>query len=156
MSLTSDQIIANSRSLLAQVPFRTTFERENFLFNSLSGPRLLVALCQDIENLNEVYTGSPSAIERTAVLEEMNIISAKIAELTQEIVTDVRTALENAEAEFWVETLARKAATEALAQQFTFANMEQMLQMPAELYEETIVKCQSFLKRLPMRRSAEN
>ena len=34
---------------------------------------------------------------------------------------------------------------EAICQDVTVANMDQMLKLPAELYEEAIVKCQTFL-----------
>lgn len=145
MSLTQNEILANTRTILQQVPFRTKFERENFLFGSLSGPRLLVALCQDIENLNQALLQSASEIESDAILEEMNIVSNKIAELRQGITGDVGVALEEAEAQFWVETLARKAAVEAICQRTTYETMEQMLKMPSELYEETVTKCQTFL-----------
>ncbi len=145
MSLTQNEILNNTRGVLKQVPFRTNFERENFLYGSHSGPRLLVALCQDIEFLNGEYNRVVNEWEKASLLEEMNIINAKIIELQQEIGADVRKAIEDDEPKFWVEELARKAAIEALCQEVTSANMEQMLKLPAELYEETITKCQTFL-----------
>lgn len=145
MPLSVDEILDNSRTLLKSVPFRTKFERENFLYGSASGPRLLVILCQEIEGLNNLLNQTGNDDEQAALLEEMNIITNKINELKSEINSDLGTALEEAESEFWVEHLARKAAIEALTQKFTFENMEHMLKMPAELYEETITKCQSFL-----------
>jgi hypothetical protein len=145
MSLTQNEILSNTRNVLKQIPFRTTFEREHFLFGSMSGPRLLAALCHDIEYLNTVYDNSVNEWEKSAVLDEMNFISVKIAELQAEIGTDVRAALEKAEPEFWVEDLARKAAIEALSQKVTTENMDALLKLPAELYEEAITKCQTFL-----------
>lgn len=145
MSLTQNEILNNARGVLKQVPFRTTFERENFLYGSHSGPRLLVALCQDIEFLNGEYNRVANDWEKASVLEEMNIINAKIVELQQDIGSDVKKAIEEGEAQFWVEELARKAAIEALCQTVTADNMGQMLKLPAELYEETITKCQTFL-----------
>jgi len=145
MQLSQVEVLASSRALLKNVPFRTKFERENFLYGSASGPRLLVILCQEIEALNNLFEQTSNEDELASVLNEMNIILEKINELKAEIGTDIETALENAEPEFWVEALARKAAIEALTQKFSFDNMEQMLKLPAELYEETITKCQSFL-----------
>ena len=145
MSLTQNEILNNTRGVLKQVPFRTKFERENFLYGTHSGPRLLVTLCHDIEFLNTEYNRAVNEWEKAPILEEMNIVNAKIAELQQEIGADVRTAIEDAEAQFWVEELARKAAIEALCQTVTADNMGQMLKLPAELYEETITKCQTFL-----------
>lgn len=145
MSLTQNEILNNTRGVLKQVPFRTTFERENFLYGSHNGPRLLVALCQDIEFLNGEYNRVVNEWEKASILEEMNIVNAKIVELQQEIGTDVRKAIEEGESKFWVEELARKAAIEALCQEVTIENMGQMLKLPAELYEETITKCQTFL-----------
>jgi hypothetical protein len=75
----------------------------------------------------------------------MNIINGRIAELQAEIGTDVATAVEDAEPQFWVEELARKAAIEALTQSVSVENMAQMLKLPAELYEQTISRCQTFL-----------
>lgn len=145
MSLTQNEILANTRPVLNQVPFRTTFERENFLFGALSGPRLLVSLCQDIEFLNGEYVNALNEMSKDSILEEMNLVNAKIAELQAELGSDIRQAIEDAEPQFWVEELARKAAIEALCQSVTFENMSQMLKLPAELYEEAITKCQTFL-----------
>jgi hypothetical protein len=143
--LTQNEILHNTRSVLQQVPYRTTFERENFLFSSATGPRLLVTLCHDVEFLNGEYNKASTDWEKTALLDEMNKINAKIKELQTELGTDIAQAIEEAEPQFWVEELARKAAIEALCQAVTTENMGQMLKLPAELYEETITKCQSFL-----------
>jgi hypothetical protein len=145
MSLTQNEILANTRPVLHQVPFRTTFERENFVFGSAAGPRLLVALCQDIEFLNTEYSNALNEMNKSAILAEMNLVNAKITEIQAEIGPDVRQAIEDAEPQYWVEELARKAAIEALCQSVTFENMSQMLKLPSELYEETITKCQTFL-----------
>jgi len=145
MALTQNEILANTRSVLKQVPFRTTFERENFVYGTATGPRLLVSLCQEIEFLNSEHDKAASDWQRTVVLNEMNIINARIAELQAEIGTDVEAAIEAAEPQFWVEELARKAAIEALTQSVSVENMGQMLKLPAELYEQTITRCQTFL-----------
>lgn len=143
--LSQNEILHNTRSVLQQVPYRTTFERENFLFSSSTGPRLLVTLCHDIEFLNGEYNKASTDWDKNALLEEMNKVNAKIKELQTEIGTNVAQAIEEAEPQFWVEELARKAAIEALCQTVTTENMGQMLKLPAELYEETITKCQTFL-----------
>lgn len=145
MALTQNEILANTRSVLKQVPFRTTFERENFVYGTSTGPRLLVSLCQEIEFLNSELEKATSDWQKEVVLTEMNIINGRIAELQTEIGTDVATAVEAAEPQFWVEELARKAAVEALTQNISVENMAQMLKLPAELYEQTISRCQTFL-----------
>lgn len=142
---TQYEILLKSRSLLGQAPFRTTFERENFLYGNLTGARLLIALCKEIENLNLLLDASKQEWERTSILNEMNIISEKISEIEAEVGTDVAKSLEDAESEYWVGELARKAAVEALCQNVTTENMGQMLKLPAELYEESITRCQTFL-----------
>jgi hypothetical protein len=145
MPLQQNEILFSTRNLLKQVPYRTTFERETFLFNSQGGPRLLVTLCQDIEFLNSEYLKVSNDWEKEAILAEMNAVNAKIVELQAEIGTDLAKAIEEGEPTFWVEELARRSAIEALCQSVTTENMGQMLKLPAELYEETISKCQSFL-----------
>lgn len=145
MPLTQNEILNNTRSVLKQVPFRTNFERENFVYSVANGPRLLVSLCQEMEFLNSELEKATTDWQKQIVLNEMNIINARIAELQAEIGTDVATAVEEAEPQFWVEELARKAAIEALTQNVTIENMAQMLKLPAELYEQTISRCQTFL-----------
>jgi hypothetical protein len=145
MALTQYEILAESRKLLGQAPYRTAFERENFVYGNLSGPRLLIELCKEIERLNVLLDMSKQEWERSAILNEMNIISDKIKEVQKEVGTDVAKALEDAESEYWVGELARKAAVEALCQTVTTENMGQMLKLPAELYEEAITRCQTFL-----------
>lgn len=145
MPLTQNEILNNTRAVLKQVPFRTNFERENFVYSIASGPRLLVSLCQEMEFLNSELEKATTDWQKQIVLNEMNIINGRIAELQAEIGTDVATAVEEAEPQFWVEELARKAAVEALTQNVTTENMAQMLKLPAELYEQTISRCQTFL-----------
>lgn len=145
MALTQYEILAKSRSLLGQTPYRTTFERENFVYGNLTGPRLLIELCKEIERLNSLLDYSKQEWERSAILTEMDIISNKIDEVQAEVGTDVAKALEDAEGEYWVGELARKAAVEAICQAVTTENMGQMLKLPAELYEEAITRCQTFL-----------
>jgi hypothetical protein len=145
MSLSQNEILHNTRGILQQVPYRTTFERENFLFSSSTGPRLLVTLCQDIEFLNGEYNKAGTDWDKNAILNEMNKVNNKVKELQAELGSDITQAIEDGEAQFWVEELARKAAVEALCQAVTAENMGQMLKLPADLYEETITKCQTFL-----------
>lgn len=145
MALTQNEILNNTRSVLKKVPFRTTFERENFVYGVATGPRLLVSLCQDMEFLNSELEKASADWQRDIVLAEMNIINSRIQELQAEIGENVTTAIEEAEPQFWVEELARKAAIEALTQSVSVENMSQMLKLPAELYEETISRCQTFL-----------
>ena len=145
MALTQNEILNNTRAVLKQVPFRTNFERENFVYSVASGPRLLVSLCQEIEFLNSELDKAATDWQKQTVLTEMNIINGRIAELQAEIGTDVAKAVEDAEPQFWVEELARKAAIEALTQSVSVENMAQMLKLPAELYEQTISRCQTFL-----------
>ncbi len=145
MPLTQNEILNNTRAVLKQVPFRTNFERENFVYSVASGPRLLVSLCQEMEFLNSELEKATTDWQKQIVLNEMNIVNGRIAELQAEIGTDVATAVEEAEPQFWVEELARKAAVEALTQNVTTENMAQMLKLPAELYEQTISRCQTFL-----------
>jgi hypothetical protein len=143
--LSQNEILHNTRGVLQQVPYRTTFERENFLFSSATGPRLMVTLCHDIEFLNGEYNKASTDWDKTALLDEMNKVNNKIKELQADLGADIAQAIEEAEPQYWVEELARKAAIEALCQSVTTENMGQMLKLPAELYEETITKCQSFL-----------
>lgn len=145
MPLTQNEILNNTRAVLKQVPFRTTFERENFVYSVASGPRLLVSLCQEIEFLNGELEKATTDWQKQIVLDEMNIINARIAELQAEFGTDVAKAIEDAEPQFWVEELAKNSAVEAICQKVSIENMGQMLKLPAELYEQTITRCQTFL-----------
>ena len=145
MPLTQNEILNNTRTVLKQVPFRTNFERENFVYGVASGPRLLVSLCQEMEFLNGEMNKATTDWQKQIVLDEMNIINARIAELQAEYGADVATAVENAEPTYWVEQLAKNAAVEAICQNVSIENMGQMLKLPAELYEQTITRCQTFL-----------
>jgi hypothetical protein len=120
--LSQNEILYNTRSVLQQVPYRTTFERENFLFSSSTGPRLLVTLCHDIEFLNGEYNKASTDWDKASLLDEMNRINDKIKELQAEVGTDIKQAIEDAEPQFWVEELARKAAIEALWQDVKVAS----------------------------------
>jgi len=145
MALTQNEILANTRAVLKQVPFRTNFERENFVYSTATGPRLLVALCQEMEFLNGELEKATSDWQRSSIIDEMNIINGRIAELQAEVGTDVAAAIEEAEPQYWVEELAKNAAVEAICQKVSVENMGQMLKLPAELYEQTITRCQMFL-----------
>jgi hypothetical protein len=91
MPLQQNEILFSTRNLLKQVPYRTTFERENFLFNSQGGPRLLVTLCQDIEFLNSEYLKVSNDWEKEAILAEMNAVNAKIVELKEHLSKSIKT-----------------------------------------------------------------
>jgi hypothetical protein len=145
MSLTQNEILSNTRAVLKQVPYRTNFERENFVYSVASGPRLLVSLCQEMEFLNSEFEKATTDWQKQIVLDEMNIINARIVELQAECGTDVAAAIEEAEPTHWVEQLAKNSAVEAICQKVSIENMGHMLKLPAELYEETITRCQTFL-----------
>lgn len=145
MSLSQNEILAKAVDLLKQVPYRTNFERENFLFSTTNGPRLLVELCKEIQRLNNEYTAESSDWKKEIILEEMNLISARVDEIVVETGTDIRAELEKGEPDHWVETLARHASVEALCQEVTPENMSTMLKLPAELYEDAITKTQQYL-----------
>jgi len=145
MSLTQNEILSKAIGLLKQVPYRTEFERENFLFGTISGPRLLIALCKEIDSLNTQYEKSTQDWMKSSILEEMNIINVKIEELSAEYGLNLREELEKAESAHWVEELARQASVEALCQEVTPENMGTLLKLPAELYEEAITKTQQYL-----------
>lgn len=146
MALSQNEILNSTRSVLKQVPFRTKFERDNFVLSVASGPRLLVSLCQEMEFLNSEYEKATVDWVKDNILTEMNIINDKINELKGELSTDdIAKAIEDAEPAFWVEELARKAAVEAICQSVTVENMTQMLKLPSELYEEAITRCQTIL-----------
>lgn len=145
MSLSQNEISAKAVGLLKQVPYRTNFERENFLFGTTNGPRLLVELCKEIERLNKECTAELLDWKKEIILEEMNLISARVDEIVAETGTDIRAELEKAEPDHWVEALARHASVEALCQEVTPENMSTMLKLPAELYEEAITKTQQYL-----------
>lgn len=145
MAKTQNQLVAEARAVLGQVPFRTKFERENFLYGAFTGPRLLVALCKEVEALNGLYTAAVQEYEKNSILEEMNILMARAAELKEELGVDIKQAIEDAEPGYWVEEMARRSAVEAICQAVTTDTMDQMLKLPSELYEETITKCQTFL-----------
>lgn len=145
MSLSQNEILAKTYALLKQAPYRTTFERENFLYTTTSSPRLLIELCLEVEKLNNEYSAATQDWQKTAILDEMNIISARVDELQAEVGSNLRAALEDAEPEYWVETLARDASVEAICQAVTVHNMSTLLKLPAELYETTITKTQQYL-----------
>jgi hypothetical protein len=145
MALSQNEILNNTRAVLKQVPFRTNFERENFVYGVATGPRLLVSLCQEMEFLNSEYSKSTNDWEKDNILQEMNIINSRIEELKAEIGPNVTQAIEEAEPAFWVEELAKRAAIEAICQKVSVENMGQMLKLPSELYEDTITRCQTFL-----------
>ena len=89
MSLSQNEILAKAVDLLKQVPYRTNFERENFLFGTMNGPRLLVELCKEIERLNSEYTAEASDWKKEIILEEMNLISARVDEILAQTTIDI-------------------------------------------------------------------
>ncbi len=70
MPLTQNEILNNTRAVLKQVPFRTNFERENFVYSVASGPRLLVSLCQEMEFLNSELEKATTDWQKQIVLNE--------------------------------------------------------------------------------------
>ncbi len=145
MTNSAEDIVNNARTIQSRVPFRTNFERENFLFNTVEGPRLLLVLCQDIEQLNNVYENCRFDWEKTQVLNEMEIVNAKIQELQEQFGDDIAQAIEDDEPNHWAETMARLAAIEALTQRMTHDTMADMLNLPLPVYETAITKCQTYL-----------
>lgn len=145
MPQTQNEILQNARAVLQKIPYRTVFERDNFLFSNQSGPRFLAALCRDIEFLNLEYSNALLDWQKDTILVEMNTIANKISKLQESLGKDIAAAYEDAEPEYWVEELARRAAIEALTQHTSVETMGQMLRLPAELYETAITKCQHFL-----------
>jgi len=140
-----EDIVNNARNIQSGVPFRTDFERENFLFNTVEGPRLLLVLCQDIEQLNQVYENCRFDWEKKQVADEMAIIGEKIKELQEQYGPDIARAVEDDEPNYWAETLARRAAVETLTQKMTHDNMADMLNLPLAVYEAAVTKCQTYL-----------
>lgn len=145
MSDQVEDIVNSARGIQARMPFRTNFERENFLLNTVEGPRLILILCQDIEQLNTYYENCRFDWEKQQVLAEMVIINAKIQELIEEYGEDIAQAVEEAEPTYWAETFARNSAVEALTQKMTHDNMADMLNLPLPIYEAAITKCQAYL-----------
>lgn len=150
MTKSAESIINEVRNVQSGVPFRTSFERENFVYNEAEGPRLVLLLCQDLTQLfNHHETACQSEWEKEAVLKEMNIVQNKLNEVMEELgVTNPEEfvdALEQAEPEYWSETLSRRAAVEALSNKHSTANMSDMLNLPLEVYEQTIMKTQTYL-----------
>jgi hypothetical protein len=147
MSKSAEDIMGEIRGIQSGIPFRTKFERDNFLYNEAEGPRLVLLLCQDIDQLfNHYETSCRSDWEKQAVINEMVIVQDKINNLLEDIGKDnLVEALEEAEPEYWAETLSRRAAVEALSNKMTSANMNDMLNLPLNVYENTIIKTQTYL-----------
>lgn len=147
MSNTTD-IINAVRSIQAKIPYRTKFERENFLFNRVEGPRLITVLCEDINQLYTQYNNCLYDWQKEQIQEEMNIVKAKLDELIAEYGSNVASAIEDAEPAYWEETLARRGVVEALIQKVSYDNMANMLQLPVPNYESAITKCQTYLNSI--------
>lgn len=145
MSNSAEDIVNSTRGIQSGVPFRTNFERENFLFNTVEGPRLILVLCQDIEQLNQLYENCRFDWEKKQILDEMIIVNSKIKELLEQYGDNVAQAVEDDEPNYWAETLARRAAIETLTQKMTHDNMADMLNLPLQVYESSVTKCQTYL-----------
>jgi len=150
MTKSAEDIIKTIHGIQAAVPFRTNFERENFVYNEAEGPRLVLILCHDVNKLYQHYdTNCQTDWEKEACAKEMNIVQEKINEVMAELGLNTPeefvNALEEAEPEYWSETLSRRAAVEALSAKMTTDNMSDMLNLPLEIYEETIMKTQTYL-----------
>ena len=145
---TANDIISAVHSIQTKIPYRTQFERENFLFNRVEGPRLILVLCEDLNNLYSVYENSTHDWQKTQIQEEMTIVKAKLDELIAEHGSDVAAAIESAEPAYWEETFARRGVVEALIQKVSYDNMANMLQLPMQNYEAAITKCQTYLNSI--------
>tara|TARA_B100002019_G_C21234063_1_gene581734 strand:+ start:167 stop:691 length:525 start_codon:yes stop_codon:yes gene_type:complete len=149
MTKSAEEIMNDVWEIQSEVPFRTKFERENFVYNDAEGPRLVLILCQDLTQLYQHQIQCGSEWEKQAVIKEMNIVLEKLNEVMGELgVSDPKAfveALEEAEPDYWSETLSRRAAVEALASKMSTDNMSDMLNLPLEVYEQTIQKCQTYL-----------
>lgn len=143
--MSAQDLVEKAYEIQAQMPFRTEFERENFLFNTVEGPRLILVLCQDLDQLFQYHENCRFDWERAAVVKEMEIISNKIDELKREFGDNIAEAVENDEPNYWAETLARRAAIETLTQKMTHDNMAEMLNLPLPVYEAAVTKCQTYL-----------
>lgn len=142
------QAASQAVDILSKLPLRTNFERENFLFNTVEGPRLIQVLCDEVVALQEQYLSESKEWQRTRIVNEINIINSKIASLIEQYGTDVAAAIESADSDFWTETYARRGAVEAITQQLTNANMQSMLNLPMPLYETAITKCQTYINAI--------
>ena len=145
MSNSAEDIVNNARNIQAGMPFRTDFERENFLFNTVEGPRLILVLCQDLEQLNSVYENCRFDWEKKQVLDEMTIVNNKVKELQEQYGTDIARVVEEDEPNYWAESMARRAAIEALTQKMTHDTMADMLNLPLPIYEAAVTKCQTYI-----------
>lgn len=149
MTKSAESIINEVYNIQSNVPFRTNFERENFVYNEAEGPRLVLILCRDLTQLFHHHENCESDWEKEAVVKEMNIVQDKLNETLEEIGAnnpdEFINALEEAEPEYWSEALSRRAAVEALASKMTTDNMSDMLNLPLEVYEQTIMKTQTYL-----------
>lgn len=143
--MSAQDFVEKAYQIQAQMPFRTEFERENFLFNTVEGPRLILVLCQDLDQLFQYHENCRFDWERAAVEKEMEIVWAKIEELKREFGENVAEAVEKDEENYWSETLARRAAIETLTQKMTHDNMAEMLNLPLAVYESAVTKCQTYL-----------
>lgn len=142
------QTTAKAVEILSKLPLRTNFERENFLFNTVEGPRLIQTLCDEVVVLQEQYLSEPKDWQRARIVNEINVINAKIESLVEKYGSDVAAAIESADADFWAETYARRGAVEAITQQLTNANMQSMLNLPMPMYEAAITKCQTYINAI--------
>lgn len=134
--------------ILSKLPLRTTFERENFLYNTVEGPRLIQVLCDEVVALQDRYLHENKDWQRVRISNEINIINSKIEQLIEQYGSDVAAAIESAEENFWTETYARRGAVEAITQQLTNANMQSMLNLPMPMYEAAITKCQTYINAI--------
>lgn len=142
-------ILTAAVNILKTVPYRTDYERENFLFGNLPpGPRLLLLLCNEINRLYSEYSTVIEDWERIVIEKEMNIINNKIEQTKLLIGEDFNNELEKAEPKHWIEELAKRASIEALVQKITYENMSTMLKLSPTEYEEAITKCQVYLNAI--------
>jgi hypothetical protein len=141
--------MSDLNEILENVPFRSNFERDNFLLNKTSGPRLLVAIGEEITRLN-LQLNSPGLQEfmKKRILGEVKVLVEKFDSLQAELGAtpeNIANLIEENEEEYYAEKLARIAAVETLVQETTVENMDLMLNLPVEVFEKAIFKCKSYI-----------
>ena len=140
--------MSDINAILENVPFRTEFERENFLLNKTSGPRLLVAIGEEIASLEVRLNSTVPSFLQTRIKREIEVLTSKFNELAQELgatASNIAELLEENEADYYADKLAKIAAVETLVQETSVENMDLMLNLPVEVFEKAIFKCQSYI-----------
>jgi hypothetical protein len=92
-----------------------------------------------------VYENCRFDWEKKQVLDEMTIVNNKVKELQEQYGTDIARVVEEDEPNYWAESMARRAAIEALTQKMTHDTMADMLNLPLPIYEAAVTKCQTYI-----------